>query len=88
MEPEILSRILASTYKREILRILASGEMETPTGVLRKMKERGYKSANKQNVSSNLKWLKDNGLIEVVVDRPKGKLYRITTKGRNYVGKI
>jgi len=88
MKPEILSRILASVYKREILLILATGELETPTRILRKMIEGGHRSANKQNVSSNLKWLKNKGLVKVVVDRPKGKLYKITDEGRSYAKKI
>ena len=84
MEPKILSGILASSYRREILLILNVENFETPTGILRKMIAKGYKTANKQNVSSNLKWLKDHRLVIVEVQRRKGKLYRITNNGKKY----
>ena len=88
MKPELLASILASTYKKEILLILGDGHLETPKGILKKLQEKGLKSANKQNVSSNLKWLRLHGLIKIEVDRRKGKLYKITEKGKEYVRKI
>ena len=88
MKPEILSRILASIYKREILLILEDRGVETPTRILQKMMNRGHRSANKQNVSFNLRWLKDKGLVEVALNRRKGKLYRITDEGKKYVKEI
>ena len=88
MEPEILSRIFASIYKRRILLILEDGSLETPTRILDKMISGGHKSANKQNVSFNLRWLKDKGLVEVALNRRKGKLYKITDEGKEYVKEI
>ena len=88
MESEILAAILASKYRKEILFILSDGRLETPSRILRKMQERGHRSANKQNVSSNLRWLKERGLIKVEVERRKGKLYKITDKGKEYVKRI
>jgi len=88
MELEILSGILASKYRKEILLILADVDLETPSGIWRKMLEKGYKSANKQNVSSSLRWLKDRGLVKVEIERRKGKLYKITDKGKKHVSKI
>jgi DNA-binding PadR family transcriptional regulator len=88
MKPEVLASILASTYKKEILLILGDGHLDTPKGILKKLQEKGYKFANKQNVSSNLTWLKLHGLIKVEVERHKGKLYRITEEGKKYVNKI
>jgi len=88
MKPRILSEIMASEYKREILSILTERDLETPTGMLKRMVEKGHKSANKQNVSSNLRWLRNYGLVRVEVDRPKGRLYRITDEGRQYSRRI
>jgi len=88
MRPEILAGVLASRYRREILLILSNGHLETPSGILKKMRDKGYKTANKQNVSLNLMWLKNNGLVKLVVDRRKGKLYQITTEGKRYVKEI
>lgn len=85
MDPETLSGILASTYRKEILLILAGDHLETPSGILKRMLKKGYKSANKQNLSLNLRWLKDHGLIKVEVERRKGKLYKITNEGKKYV---
>jgi DNA-binding PadR family transcriptional regulator len=88
MKAEVLASILASTYKKEILLILGDGHLETPKRILKKLQEKGLKSANKQNVSLNLTWLRLHGLIKIEVDRPKGKLYKITEEGKEYVRKI
>lgn len=88
MDPEILSRILASIYKREILLILEDESLETPTRIREKMIRRGHKSANKQNVSFNLRWLKGKDLVVVALNRRKGKLYKITNEGKKYAKRI
>lgn len=87
IEPEILAGVMASSYRREILLILSDGHLDTPSRILKKLREKGFKTANKQNVSSNLGWLKKYGLVEVVVERRKGKLYRITSKGKECMEK-
>jgi DNA-binding PadR family transcriptional regulator len=85
LNPEILSSLLSSYYKREIILLLKNACMETPMRICTALRQKGYEKANKQNVSINLGWLKENGLIKIAVNRRKGKLYQITDKGMMYV---
>ncbi len=88
MDSEKLSSILRSQYKTKILLILEEVEMDTPSRILRRLKERGLETANKPNLSKNLRWLKENELVKVEVDRPKGKIYKITERGKEYAKKV
>ena len=88
MEPKILAAIFASKYRKEILLILADEHLDTPSEMVKKMLKKGYKSANMQNLSANLRWLKNHGLIKVEVERRKGKLYKITNEGKKYAIKF
>ena len=68
--------VKGSSYRVEILKILAACKMETPTGIAKKA------GLRPQNISSYLIQLKDEGIVECVNDEvTKPRFYTLTKVG-------
>jgi predicted transcriptional regulator len=72
-----LSLIKASKHKQKIINTLADGNLKIPSEIGKLI---GLKT---NHVSSNLKELKERGIIKCLnEDKKKGRLYCITKRGK------
>ncbi|MFH2020596.1 MAG: winged helix-turn-helix domain-containing protein [archaeon] len=79
---EIIGKLKASSYRREILGLLLDAEM-TPKEIAKKL---NFKFSH---VSRSLRELMDMGLVECLTpDLHIGKIYRATEKGKKAYGSI
>lgn len=80
---DIVAKIKASRYRRDILKELSNNKM-TPSELAEVTK------INISHVSISLRELQDIGLIELLTseDIKKGRIYSITEKGKKILEKV